>query len=78
MEGPKPDYQQKKQSVTEQLTPTTAVAKRVGANKRARVNELEITMNDQGANRMNDIPFPFMKLPGGRCPGPSLLDLADE
>lgn len=40
---------------------TVAVARRVGAN------DLAINMNDCGRGNENGEPFPFMKLPGGKC-----------
>lgn len=63
-----PPYYQKKKRVTLKLrSSTTAAAPRVAANRRIGVDDLAITMNDQGGNMADKIPFPFLKLPGGMC-----------
>ncbi|KAK7179468.1 hypothetical protein PSPO01_14480 [Paraphaeosphaeria sporulosa] len=64
LESNKPYYQQKKRVAIKQRSPNTQVALRVGANRRIGVNDLAITMNDQGAGMVDEDPFLFMELPG--------------
>jgi hypothetical protein len=65
-----PYYQQKKRVAINPRSSTTVVATRVRANKRVRVNDLDINMNDQVPKTMFETPFPFLELPGGEssCP----------
>ncbi|KAF9729418.1 hypothetical protein PMIN06_005867 [Paraphaeosphaeria minitans] len=63
-ESNKPYCLPKKRGAIKQRSPPTQVATGVGANRRIGVNDLAITMNDQGANMVDEVPFPFLELPG--------------
>lgn len=73
-----PYYQQKKRVALKVRSSTTAVAPRVAANRRIGVNDLAITMNDQGGGLTDEVPFPFLKLPGGMFSPLLLMNLANE